>query len=86
MFTASIKVEKETDCDVKTHLYLMCPDTVKKDVDIILVNDDNVALCLDLWEKSSVFEFDNAFQIMMKHGIKAIPRASGKLWMVTMCV
>ena len=76
MFTASIKAERETDCDVKTHLYLMCPDTLK---DIILVNHDNVTLCLNLWEKSSVFEFHNAFQNMMKQGIKVTPRASGNV-------
>ena len=46
----------------------MCPDTVKKDVDIILVNDDNVILCLDLWKKSSIFDFDRAFQIILRDG------------------
>ena len=60
--------EGETDCEVMTQLYLMCPDTVKRNVDIILVNDDNVILCLDLWKKSSIFEFDPAFQIILRDG------------------
>ena len=58
----------ETDCEVTTKLYLMCPDTMKKDVDIILVNDDNVMLCMDLWKRSCLFDFDRAFQIKFKDG------------------
>ena len=58
-----------------TQLYLMCPDTVKKAVDIISVNDDNVILCLDLWKKSSVFDFDHAFQFALRDG--AMPCALG---------
>ena len=63
-----LEVEGETECKVLTQLYLMCPDTDKKDVNIILVNDDNLILCLDLWKKSIVFDFNRAFQIMHKHG------------------
>ena len=58
----------ETECEVMTQVYLMCPDTVKKDVEIILVNDENVVLCLDRWKKSSIFDFDYASQIMLKDG------------------
>ena len=65
---ASAEEEGETDCEVMTRLYLMCPDTVKRNVDIILVNDDNVILCLDLWKKSSIFDFDRAFQIILRDG------------------
>ena len=68
--------EEEIDCEVMTQLYLMCPDMLKKDVDIILVNEENVALCLDLWEKSFVFKFGHAFQVMIKDGIKVKPRKS----------
>ena len=59
---------EETDCEVMTQLYLMCPDTVKKDAKIILVNDDNVMLCMDLWKRSCIFDFDRAFQIKFKDG------------------
>ena len=58
----------ETECEVMTQLYLMCPDTAKEDVKIILVNDEHVVLCFDLWKKSSIFDFDCAFQIMQKGG------------------
>ena len=46
----------DIDCVVMTELYLMCPDTAKKETDIILVQEDNAMSCLDLWQKSVVFE------------------------------
>jgi hypothetical protein len=67
-FLPASMAEGETECEVMTQLYLMCPDTVKKDVKIILVNNENVVLCLDLWKKSSIFDFDYASQIMLKDG------------------
>ena len=40
----------------------MCPDTAKKETDIRLVREDNVMSCLDLWQKSVVFEC-HAFRV-----------------------
>ena len=70
-------VEEKT-CEVRAELYLMCPDTRTKEVDITLVNDDNVVACLDVWKNSSTFNFDRAFKAMLKEGIKMTPRAAGK--------
>ena len=56
----------------------MCPDARMKEVDITLVNDDNAVECLDIWKNSSTFEFDHAFQVMLRDGIKVTPRAASK--------
>ena len=66
-------------CEVRAELYLMCPDArMKEEVDITLVNEDNVAKCLDVWKGSSAFHFDHAFQDMIKKGIKVTPCPASK--------
>ena len=52
----------DIDCVVMTELYLMCPDTAKKETDTILVQEDNVTSCFDMWQKSVVFEC-HAFRV-----------------------
>lgn len=54
-------------CEVMAELYLMCPDTAKKEIDIFLVKEENVVRCFDLWKKSVVFEC-RAFQIRIREG------------------
>ena len=55
-FSAKLAATGDIDCEVMTELYLMCPDTAKKETDIVLVQEDNVMLCFDMWQKSVVFE------------------------------
>ena len=68
------------NCEIMTQLYLMCPDPVKKEADIILVNKDNVVMCLDLWKKSSIFDYGHVLRVMINDGIKATPRASSEVY------
>ena len=56
----------------------MCPDIAKKDADVILVQEDNVVLCLDLWQKSAIFEFGHVFQVRIKEGQKLTSHAQSK--------
>ena len=66
-FSANLQVGTNVNTlEVMTELYLMCPDTVKKETDIFLVKK-NLVLCFDLWEKSVVFEYD-AFQVRVREG------------------
>ena len=53
----------EMSCKVNTELYLVCPDSSKKDNHkIIAVNTDNQGACMEIWAKSDLFEFGALFQ------------------------
>ena len=67
---------EDVHCEVMTQLYLICPETTKKDVDIFLVKENSVLLCFDLWQKSSIFDFDHDFRMKIKDSISV---ASGTL-------
>ena len=63
-FSAKFTATGDIDCVVMTELYLMCPDTMnsKKETDIVLVQEDNVTSCFDMWQQSVVFEC-HAFRV-----------------------
>lgn len=64
-FSAELPASTEdVDCKVMTKVGLICPNTAKKDADIILVTEDNMVLCWDIWKESIVFEFHKVFQYM----------------------
>ena len=75
----SAAVKEVVDCAVNAQVFFVCPETENKHADIVLVSVDNVGMCLDLWKKSAVFDFDNVFRVMMKEGIKVTPRSASML-------
>lgn len=53
----------EISCKVSTDLYLVCPDSNKKeDHKVIAVNADNQETCIEMWTKSNILEFETLFQ------------------------
>ena len=64
MLSGSAVEGQDVDCEVTTQLYLVCPDTAKKDTRIIPVDEENLVMCVDLWKSSALFEFGDVFRSM----------------------
>lgn len=70
-------------CKVNTELYLVCPDSSKKENhEIIAVNTDNQEACMEIWAKSDLFEFGALFQNCKVEA----PRPGMQLYTVTLMV
>lgn len=53
----------EITCKVNAELYLVCPDSSKRDNHkIIAVNTDNQESCMEIWVKSELLEFGALFK------------------------
>ena len=63
----STKMGETLDCEVISHLCLMCPNTTKNDVTLFTLTEDNVVQCFDLWQKSSISAFTQVFQPIPGH-------------------
>ena len=56
-------IPDEISCKVNTELYLVCPDSSKKENHkIMAVNTDNQEVCMEIWAKSDLFECGALFQ------------------------
>ena len=77
MLSGSAVEGQDVDCEVTTQLYLVCPDTSKKDARIIPVKEDNLVMCVDLWKSSALFEFGDVFRAMKMDSAKTPKRTSG---------
>ena len=77
MLSGSAVKGDDVDCEVVTQLYLVCPDTTKKDARIIPVEEENLVMCIDLWKTSSLFEFGDVFRAMKMDSRKTTKKTTG---------
>ena len=77
MLSGSAVEGQDGDCEVTTQLYLVCPDTAKKDARIISVEEENLVMCVDLWKSSALFEFGDVFRTMKMDSAKTPKKTPG---------
>ena len=77
MLSCSAVEGQDVDCEVTTQLYLVCPDTAKKDARIIPVKEDNLVMCIDLWKSSALFEFGDVFRAVKMDSGKTTKKTPG---------
>ena len=77
MLSGSAVEGQDVDCEMTTQLYLVCPDTAKKNTRIIPVEEKKLVMCVDLWKSSALFEFCDVFRAMKMDSTKATKNAPG---------
>ncbi len=48
---------------VQTELFLISPDTLKKDAQVVNVTLENCSTCMILWKESELFDFGSLFRV-----------------------